>query len=197
MWFLRRRATISSGRSIRKRTVFSARGATSARTWRMSTWSPGTWIMWGRRVHEMITSSSLKRNTSHALQEKPLLLFDGCVSLLLLFSPGSSSQRRIRMTAWPSLCRARPLSCRRSCPRHLSPRSFQMIWIWGCRSLPIPTVKCRGPALLWWDFQIVGYGCAATVLLQTEVFPQRGPLLFQGEVAASSIISSSSKGKKC
>lgn len=110
MWFLRRRATISSGRSIRKRTVFSARGATSARTWRMSTWSLGTWIMWERRVHKMITATVISRETLHTHFKRSLycclMAVSPCCCCLVLGAHhrGGSEWQHGPVSAGPVLC---------------------------------------------------------------------------------------------
>lgn len=155
MWFPRRRATISNGRSTRRRTASSGHAATSVRTWRTSTWSQGTWIMWVERSAICSCCCYLKRRTWLALQQK-LRSFrrsnGRCSPPLPLFSHGSSSQRRTPTTAWPSRCQGRPPSWRRCSRRHrpLSPRSFQTTWTWGCRSLRMLTVKSRDPALHWW-----------------------------------------------
>lgn len=50
MWSPRQRMTINSSRSIKKHTAFSVQGATSVKTWRMSTWSPGTWTTWEKII---------------------------------------------------------------------------------------------------------------------------------------------------
>lgn len=124
MWFLKRRVTISSGKSIRKHTAFSVRDATSVKTWRMSTWSPESWTMWEREkehtnMHSilLLSHSSLKRKTfsTHAF----LMAVSPCCSC----SPGSSSQKRILMTAWPSLYLGHPPLWRHNTRQHPSPRS--------------------------------------------------------------------------
>lgn len=69
MWFPRRRAIISNGRSTRRRTASSAHAATSARTWRTSTWSQGTWIMWVESCASGYCRCYLKRPTWLALQQ--------------------------------------------------------------------------------------------------------------------------------
>lgn len=69
MWFPRRRATISNGRSTKRRTASSAHAATSVRTWRTSTWSRGTWIMWVEKRASGYCRRYLKRSTWLALQQ--------------------------------------------------------------------------------------------------------------------------------
>lgn len=152
MWFPRRRATISSGRSTRRRIVFSAHAVTSVRTWRMSTWSRGTWITWVESTSNNSSRLYLKSGTWPALSRTIRHSNGRFPSSSRLFSPGSSSQRRTPMTAWPSHYRGRPPSWRRHCLRHRrpSPKSLQTTWIWGCRWLRMLMAKFRGRALLWW-----------------------------------------------
>ena len=118
----------------------------------MSTWNPGTWTMWEKGICTYIYNTHTYQATAVSCDEvTEMTALCPCCSC----SPGSSSQKKIPATARPRLCPAPPPSWHRS-PHQLPPhRSFRKIWIWGCRSLPIPTGKYQGRALLWWDLNTV------------------------------------------
>lgn len=153
MWFLRRRVTINSGRSIRRHIVFSVQDATSVKTWRMSIWSPGTWTPWGEKMIYIILQWATVKQYSHVNAHTHRIHLTA-VSPLSFCSPGSSSQKKILMMPWPSLSPVRRPSWRHNTHRHLWPRSSLKTWIWGFHSPLIRMVNFQGPALLWWGISV-------------------------------------------